>query len=348
MTAKESADTVPSPSAGAAHLGAPAVTAVLPLFNKRHYVERCLASVAEAARSHGSVEVIVVDHGSTDGSYEAAARWRDSLRLCREPVGTIAHVRNTGAKLASARILAFVDSDCVVPPNYFATLEAIIRDRRVAATGFEVGVPDAGTWVERVWQRLHDRGDAGPRHYVNAASFSVTREAFEAVGGFNERLITGEDTDICLRLRSAGFEIWAAPALRVIHLDNPRTLAAFFRKELWRGLGGFGATLLRRRMRSSAMVIAFGIMVAAALFVTFSPLPSPTRVVASAMLVLAVPLCTVAFRFWQSRRVYAPIRSVILYFAFYLARLSALCVLLGRGLWTDRSAAGSRTASGSS
>jgi GT2 family glycosyltransferase len=306
------------------------IAAIVPAYNKRGYIEPCIASIVAAADADGQVDIVVVDHGSTDGTFEALEAWRGRVRLERHVGGTIAAVRNAGAAIAGGSLLAFVDCDCVVPRDYFVALRRVLRERGCTAAGCEVGVPADGTWVERTWHALHTRGGDGPRHYINSAAFSVAREAFDGIGGFDAALVTGEDTDICLRLGRAGGTLWEAQALRVTHLDNPRTLGAFYRKERWRGIGGLSRTVLRERARASIATLAFAACALLAIGALFVPIAPAARLAVAVALVLAVPAAAVLWRWRQLGRVVAPLQALVLYTVYFAARVAAFVAVARR------------------
>lgn len=300
------------------------IAAVLPLWNKRPFLDRCLISVIHAAARHGAVEIVVVDNGSTDDSLQSPVLRQRNLRVLSAPGRNIGAVRNAGAAATSAPVLAFIDSDCEVPDDYFVSIERVLSDPSIDATGFEVRLPNDGSWIERVWDSMHTRYEDGPRHYLNSASFTVRRDIFERLGGFDEALITGEDTDFCFRLTRVGGRIWAARILQVLHLDNPRTLRAFFRKERWRGLGGVTRTILSSRARTAVTLVAFGLTLLAGVITIFLPIPFLQRAVIALAAVSFVPAASVAFRMAQSRRRVPLAPAILLYFVYYLARLLAL------------------------
>lgn len=304
------------------------LSAIVPLWNKEQYIGQCLRSLVEAADRHGTVEIIVVDNGSTDDSLAALAPWSGKLKRLSIPRQSISAARNAGAAVAEGEVLCFVDADCVVPQDYFDRIEDALEEHGAAATGFEVRLPVNGSWIERTWGALHDRSDDGARHYLNAANFAVRRDAFERVGGFDARLLTGEDTDICLRLRQAGGLIWAERATQVVHMDNPRTVRAFFAKERWRGRGGFTRLILTQRGRAPMMVLAFAATMVAAVVSLFLPVALLARAVLATLLVLSLPLATVAYRLRQGRRKVSLAQATALYLLYYGARLTALLELM--------------------
>jgi GT2 family glycosyltransferase len=310
----------------------PAISVVIPVFNKREFVAACLESVARAAARAGDVEIVIIDHCSTDGSYELACQYRDRAIVDQISGGTISAVRNHGARLARGGLLVFIDSDCVVGDDYFETLRSLVATTDAEALGCEYDIPTRPHWSERVWYDLHVVREDGYRHFINAGNFAVQRAAFDAVSGFDERLVTGEDTDLCARLREAGYRIFESQRLHVVHLGNPKSSGAFFRKQVWHGLGGFSRVMLRRPNKATTMVMAHLVALSAAVAIAIGAvgLPWQGRAVFALGLVLAVPTITVAYRYVETRRVVNPPAALWLYMLFYLARVKALITVLFR------------------
>src|SRR5512138_835074 len=144
------------------------ISVVIPVHNKVRHVGACLDSVIDAARRHGNVDVVVVDHQSTDGSRAVVERHRGAARIEELEGGTIAAVRNYGARLTRGSLVSFLDCDCVIAPDYFVALDDVFETTRAGATGCEVDVPAESHWSEPVWHRLHVIRDEGYRHYINS------------------------------------------------------------------------------------------------------------------------------------------------------------------------------------
>jgi CDP-glycerol glycerophosphotransferase len=99
------------------------ISVVVPIFDVEEYLGPCLRSIA--AQTFGDLEVVMVDDGSTDRSPEIAAEFarRDSrFRLVRQPNGGLSKARNTGIGEARGDMLAFVDSDDVLPADAYERL----------------------------------------------------------------------------------------------------------------------------------------------------------------------------------------------------------------------------------
>ncbi len=178
----------------------------------------CLASLPAAA-----APVVYVDSGSTDGSPAAArAAGAEVVALDLAQPFTAARARNAGvgaleAMGARPRYIQFVDGDCTLAPGWIETA-ATFLDRNpqaaVACGRRRERFPEAS-----VYNRLCDREwDTPVGRARNCGGDALMRtEAFAAVGGFNPVLIAGEEPELCVRLRKAGWKIWRLDAEMTLH-----------------------------------------------------------------------------------------------------------------------------------
>jgi len=214
-------------------MSAPLVSFIIPVRNDAARLSRCLASI-DAAANGLPCQVIVVDHSSIDGSKDVAQAAGATVL-----VGSgrnVAALRNAGAARATAPLLAFVDADHVLGPEWVRVAVDAMEHDRVGAAGAACYAPDDGTWVQRTYDALRRHSDRiEPAEWFGAGNMVVRRKAFSALGGFDERLESCEDVDFCFRLRTHGWTLVNVPALRNIHLGDPSTLRRLFTSELWRG-----------------------------------------------------------------------------------------------------------------
>jgi glycosyltransferase involved in cell wall biosynthesis len=314
----------------------PEISIVVPVLDSMRYLPETLPALVDAVRRHGRAELLVVDNGSTDGSFDFARGIVGEEFTHRLLHASIGAVRNFGAARARGAYLGFVDADCLVGPEYVAAMARVFRELALAATGASYELPDRPHWIERVWFGMHDRRGDGPRAYLNAGNFAIRRDAFDSVGGFDERLETGEDAELGLRLTGAGHRILEDRTVRAVHLGNPKSLRAFFRKQVWHGLGMFGTVNARSLDKPTAMLFAHVLMLAlaAALLLVPSGLPWWMRLCGALLAAWLVPLAAVGFRAVTNGRLVAPGTAVLLYQAYFLARLKALGLIVrgkGRG-----------------
>jgi glycosyltransferase involved in cell wall biosynthesis len=177
--------------------------------NEGERLKRCLRSLSKRAAT-----VVYVDSGSIDGSAQSA---RDSgivvLDLDIALPFSAARARNTGYRrlreiAPNLSYVQFVDGDCELngswPEHAISFLEVHADIAAVAGRRREL-YPDRS-----VYNWLCDNEWNGPVGEVRACGGDVMMRvsAFESVGGFRDDLIAGEEPELCVRLRAAGWKIW--------------------------------------------------------------------------------------------------------------------------------------------
>jgi glycosyltransferase involved in cell wall biosynthesis len=279
------------------------------------------------------VEFIFVDNGSTDGSFEHLGDLGPDTKLFSLPGRSIGAVRNFGAKEARGRYISFIDADCELAPSYFDVAIDTLRSSGAFATGHVVDIPANPGWIEAAWHDLHFRGNARDVAYINTANLFVDRTAFNRVSGFREELVTGEDAELGQRLNAAGFRMYANPAVRAIHLDNPKTLRQFFRRQVWHGIGMFGTVGWKTIDKpTTALMLHLAATIAGLIVVVTMSWPLVDRLALAAALQLVAPGLTVVVRLLRARRITSVVPGVFLYWLYYWARAQALLVIVfGKG-----------------
>jgi GT2 family glycosyltransferase len=195
--------------------------------NEGGRLKRCLETLSEAAIT------VYVDSGSTDGSADCArSNGVEVVELDKRSPFTAARARNAGFKrleqlAPGVSYVQFIDGDCELVRGWSGRAVSTLESRP------DVGAV-SGTRHERypersVYNWLCDREWNGPPGETLYCGGDVMMRvsAFEMVGGYRGNLIAGEDPEICVRLRQAGW--------RILRLDVPMTLhdAAMTRFAQW-------------------------------------------------------------------------------------------------------------------
>jgi glycosyltransferase involved in cell wall biosynthesis len=97
----------------------PRISIVIPLYNAIKYVSSCIDSILSQEGSE-EFEIVVVDDGSTDGSYEFVRAQYPSVRLFKKPNEGPGSARNYGVRVARGEVIIFIDSDDVMLPGRLA------------------------------------------------------------------------------------------------------------------------------------------------------------------------------------------------------------------------------------
>jgi cellulose synthase/poly-beta-1,6-N-acetylglucosamine synthase-like glycosyltransferase len=177
------------------------ISFIVPAHNEQASLGRTLEAIHKAARAVGPpYEMIVVDDASTDATPEIAAQ--NNARVVSVNHRQIAATRNSGARAAQGDRLFFVDADTTIHSRAIASaLRAMDNGAAggAAPTRFDSAAPLYAhllLWWIGLLMRLP--GIAG------GAFMFCTREAFEATGGFDEKLFGAEDAAMCWALKRQG------------------------------------------------------------------------------------------------------------------------------------------------
>jgi glycosyltransferase involved in cell wall biosynthesis len=215
--------------------------------NEADTVDGLLGSMARQTRQPD--EVVIVDGGSTDDTWQRLQTWttRLPLHLIQVPRAGIARGRNLAIEASSGDLIAVTDAGVRLERDWFAQLHAPMTDDVDVVSGF-FGA-DPRTVFERAMGAtvLPAVKDIDPRTFLpSSRSVLFRREAWAAVGGYPEWLDYCEDLVFDLALERAGCRFAFAPQARVWF--RPRgSLAAFFHQYFRYARGDGKADLFRRR-----------------------------------------------------------------------------------------------------
>jgi GT2 family glycosyltransferase len=285
-----------------------------------------LESLERARAVSGPLDIVVVDTGSSDGSPDLIrSRYSHVAGLVELRGAAAGAARNAGAAAVRGEILSFVDADCLVAPEYFERAKQSLESSGAMAVGYAYGLPPSPHWIERVWDALHRPPTEGYASWLYAGNLVIRRGAFASVGGFDPRLLTGEDTEFAARLRRAGMSLYLDPALVVTHLGNPRTIRAFAYQQWWHGLGMLGTARLHkwRDLPLVAVLVHVLLMLGAPVIAAarFGPAGVGIGLLAAQ---LPVPIAAMLLRWSRTRRIRAPGRGLLLYVVYFACRVAAL------------------------
>lgn len=186
---------------------APLVSVVMPCFNAERFVEEAVRSAL--GQSYRNVELVVIDDGSTDGSFAIVnrlkAEFEGRLRLlCTARLGPYP-ARNAGLRAARGELVAFLDADDYWDRDFLRTMLAALQARvaDIAYCGWQnvgVGAPGGQPYVPPAYET-----EDPVEHFLRDCPWPihaalVRRQVIDAVGGFSERMFSSMDYDLWIRL----------------------------------------------------------------------------------------------------------------------------------------------------
>jgi GT2 family glycosyltransferase len=259
------------------------VTVVVVTLDAEPWIESCLASV-------GGSDVVVVDHGSTDGTLGAVRRV-PGVRLLEQENRGLAAGWNLGLAETSSRYVLLLNSDAWLVGDALERLVAFAEQHPDAAiVGPRLRNPD-GTLQRSVrgfptlWrlateylflrklaprsQALNafyaggfDHGEARAVEWLMGACLLVRSKALEQVGPLDEDFfLFSEETDLCYRAHAAGWTVWFVPGAECVHVGGATHGGRMFRENLRGTLRFFAKHLGPRHAARARRILLAGVII---------------------------------------------------------------------------------------
>ncbi|MCB0197494.1 MAG: glycosyltransferase family 2 protein, partial [Anaerolineae bacterium] len=237
---------------------------VICTYNNANLLDQTLTSLVQQQQCKAERwSVVVIDNNSTDHTHEIVQKHIavgsiPSLRLVRESQQGLSYARRRAVLETTGDFLAFVDDDCLLAPDWIQQVFSFCHEHPNAGA--------VGGKVQLLWEKTPDnnlrrfagylaeqhRGDksqilplSGPTYLVGAG-LVVRRSALEASGWLDKMILkdragksltAGGDSEIVLRIRNAGYELWYNPAMQLEHYIPQHRISVDYFCRLLRGIG---------------------------------------------------------------------------------------------------------------
>lgn len=197
------------------------LSVIVAVKNAAEFIEQQLTALLQQ-RPADDWEVIVADNGSTDGTRQLAERIasrdpRVHVISAAERRGA-GHARNVGASQALGPYLAFCDADDLVGDHWVDTMLNGLREHPFVSGPIELDrlndprdVDTRGRWLGQPERTTFE----GLFPFAASCNMGVRRDLFDAVGGFDQSFLTGEDVELSLRLWCKGVDLAWLPEAAV-------------------------------------------------------------------------------------------------------------------------------------
>jgi glycosyltransferase involved in cell wall biosynthesis len=227
------------------------ISVILPVRNAADHLEQQLEALSRQTYQ-GPWELLIADNGSSDGTRAIAEAWRDRIAnmavvdASRPGRGAAC---NIAVAVARGDVFVFCDGDDIVHPGWIAAYAAAAEGHDLVAGALDHVAHDGSPIPWKADAMRHPTVALNFKAFAMGANMAVSRNAFEAVGGFAEELQVCEDIDLSWRLQQSGFGLYFEPAA-VVAKRGRRGL-----RDEWRqaALWGAGDVDLERRHRQSGL-----------------------------------------------------------------------------------------------
>lgn len=217
----------------------PKVSIIVPAYNEEKNIEETLKNLLKLKYDKKKLEIIVVDDGSTDKTYQIAKKFsKFGIKVFTKPNGGKASALNYGIKKASGEFIATLDADSYPEEDALLKVMAYFYNKNVVAVTSSILVKKPKNFWERIQYAeylfgifLRNAIAAKNALYVTPGPLSVYRaEFFKKHGLFDEKNIC-EDTEIAFRIQSLNYKIENAIDAKV-YTVAPKNFKSLFKQRL--------------------------------------------------------------------------------------------------------------------
>jgi len=236
------------------------VSFVMPVLNEEKHLKSAVTSIFEQKGIEKSqIEVVLALGPSTDGTSEVAKALKDlfPVKIVKNPTGKTPSGLNLAIKEAKNQVIVRVDAHSQLSPDYTALALEVLNQTGAANVGGIMNAEGKTPFQQAVaWgygSRLglgggsfHVGGKAGPSDSVYLGVFR--KDILVKLGGFNEKMIRGQDWELNLRIRNSGEQVWFDPRLEVTYY--PRSSLKALVKQFY-DTGSWRAELTRTHLNKA-------------------------------------------------------------------------------------------------
>jgi glycosyltransferase involved in cell wall biosynthesis len=187
------------------------VSAICTTLNCSDGLAECLQLLLRHVRSGDLAEIVVVDGGSTDGTWDTLvqlAHQDDRLRVFQESGANISRGRNLAIQRAAGDIILSIDSGCQLAQDFVPAILRPFEDPSCDVTGGKTIPLGKSSFEETV--AFLAKGTKKDQTNPSSRAIAFRRHVFDAIGGYDESVQAGEDSHFNLKWRSRGFKFMHA------------------------------------------------------------------------------------------------------------------------------------------
>jgi len=255
----------------------PKVAIVVPCFNEERTVGKSLLSLLALAYPKEKLEILVIDDGSADDTYEVALRYANDprVRVFRKENGGKHTALNFALARTDAELIGCLDADSMVDQHALERIVSGFENPRVAAVTPGIHVDAPRTLIQHL-QYVEYRLSVFNRYafaglgsiFITPGPFSIFRaSAIRDIGGWRHGHST-EDMELGLRLQSAGWTITNDP-LATVYTKTPESLRTLIRQRVRWSYGFLKNVFDYRHMIGNPKYGNLGLIILPAALVSF-------------------------------------------------------------------------------
>jgi glycosyltransferase involved in cell wall biosynthesis len=207
----------------------PRFSIVIPLYNKENFIKKTIQSALD--QTIQEFEVIIIDDGSTDNSLRKVEEFNDKrIRVFKQKNKGASAARNKGVELSNHKWIAFLDADDIWYHNHLEELNNCIDnlpEAQVVSNAYEIALEKnfikKPKYSRAVPKEMNLIDDYFSYSFIDplfwTSSLAVNKVVFQNIGGFDEEISSGQDTDLVSRL-ALKYKLAYNPKVTFLHIKN--------------------------------------------------------------------------------------------------------------------------------
>lgn len=198
----------------------PLISVIIPVYNGEDFIGSAIQSVIN--QKYHPLEIIVIDDGSTDSTFETVKGFSGNIRIYQQAHSGVTPARNYGLEKASGELISFIDADDVWTRNKIALQTGYFKKNQT----FEVVI---GFLLHKSFSNPDELSEINLKDERGAFALQlgcalIKKEVFEIVGNFDECMKMSEDIDWFLRAREKGINVFVHPEIVQFYRIHKRSM----------------------------------------------------------------------------------------------------------------------------
>jgi glycosyltransferase AglI len=203
----------------------PLISVIIPVYNDPEGLRVTLKSVVKQEFNSSLYEIIVIDNGSRDDTLTAANEFKDKYPhlikiLIEERIQSSYAARNKGILSSKGEIIAFIDSDMTVDPDWLKNIEKLISDKDIKYIGCNVEIELKDKSIIGLYDKITGfsiERMLKTKHFTPTCCLVLKKEIIDEIGTFDSRLVSSGDWVFGIKAWEAGFKQIYAKYIKMHH-----------------------------------------------------------------------------------------------------------------------------------
>lgn len=213
------------------------VSVIVPAYNSAKTLPLTIEALINQSYPADSLEIIVVDDGSTDDTREKVKAY--PVKYIYQKNAGPAAARNSGWRASTAEMICFTDADCIPEKDWVRKLVQSYNAPAIGAVGGSYAIANKQNLLAAcIYQEIVLRHLKMPRYprALGSYNLSVKKKVLVETGGFNEafQMASAEDNDLSYKIRKIGYLLAFDKDILVSHF-HPENLKRYLKSQFWHG-----------------------------------------------------------------------------------------------------------------